>query len=217
MFLTRLPVPNFTPYNPNWLQQAPKYFTWVGALVGALSALIIYANLLGFNNYLIAIVYTIISILITGAFHEDGFADMCDAFGGGYTIEKKLTIMKDSRLGTYGSLGLLLIVVLKIFLIETILSKILTNSIGFKIYNSNLLFMLLASFTHSLSRYMPLLIMQLLPYVADLDVAKSKPIANSKLKVSYFIIALLPILIMAYFLPIKLSIFIGFRLCLLPI
>ncbi|GIT04445.1 MAG: hypothetical protein CM1200mP28_17040 [Deltaproteobacteria bacterium] len=54
-------------------------------------------------------------MLLTGALHEDGFADTCDGFGHGGTPEEKLRIMKDSRIGTYGALGILLLVLLKFF------------------------------------------------------------------------------------------------------
>ena len=53
------------------------------------------------------------SILLTGAFHEDGFADVCDAFGGGWTKDKILTIMKDSRIGAYGAIGIILLLLTK--------------------------------------------------------------------------------------------------------
>jgi adenosylcobinamide-GDP ribazoletransferase len=57
----------------------------------------------------------VVSILLTGAFHEDGLADMCDGFGGGWTKEKILLIMKDSRIGTFGALGLIMVLGLKYF------------------------------------------------------------------------------------------------------
>jgi adenosylcobinamide-GDP ribazoletransferase len=56
-----------------------------------------------------------VSVLLTGAFHEDGFADVCDGYGGGWTKEKILEIMKDSRVGTYAVIGVILLFALKIF------------------------------------------------------------------------------------------------------
>lgn len=204
MFLTRIPVPNYEPYNPKWLQQSPRYFTYVGAVVGLLSGIVCIACFLIGNVYLAAIAYTISSILITGAFHEDGFADMCDAFGGGYTIEKKLTIMKDSRLGTYGALGLFLIVILKIFLVAEILNNYLALA---HIFNLNITayklfcFLPIAVLVHTISRFAPLLIMQNLKYVADVDASKSKPMANQKLPIKSLIIAILPGILFAFILP----------------
>jgi adenosylcobinamide-GDP ribazoletransferase len=54
-----------------------------------------------------------VSVLVTGAFHEDGFADACDGFGGGTTTERVLAIMKDSRIGAYGAIGVVLMLGLK--------------------------------------------------------------------------------------------------------
>ena len=83
MFLTRLPVPRFTDHSPEYLERSVKYFPLIGWIVGGISAL----TFLIFNKYIsedIAIAASIIAgILTTGAFHEDGFADVCDAFGGG--------------------------------------------------------------------------------------------------------------------------------------
>src|SRR3982751_4013185 len=107
MFLTRLPVPRFTDHSPDYLEKSVKYFPLVGYMVAAISAFVF----LVFNKYIsedLAIAASIIAgILTTGAFHEDGFADVCDAFGGGWTKEKILLIMKDSRLGTFGVIGLI--------------------------------------------------------------------------------------------------------------
>lgn len=62
----------------------------------------------------------IASIWITGAFHEDGFADACDGFGGGYTKERILEIMKDSRIGAFGAIGIILLLILKFLLLSEI-------------------------------------------------------------------------------------------------
>ena len=67
----------------------------------------------------------IVAVLLTGALHEDGFADACDGLGGGWTIEERLRIMKDSRIGTYGALGLVFIVMLKFFALLQIETEIL--------------------------------------------------------------------------------------------
>ena len=57
------------------------------------------------------------AVLLTGALHEDGFADTCDGLGGGWNAEERLRIMKDSRIGTYGALGLVFVVLLKFFVL----------------------------------------------------------------------------------------------------
>jgi adenosylcobinamide-GDP ribazoletransferase len=205
MFLTRIPVPNYEPYNPVWLQQSPRYFTWVGFIIGALSAMFALLFMPLNSVYLVAIAYTISSVLITGAFHEDGFADMCDAFGGGYTIERKLTIMKDSRIGTYGALGLLLMVVFKIVLVAMAIEKLE------KLWKFNILsietnhyfgFVFLTVVAHAFSRLAPLAVMTFLPYVADIDASKSKPMATQILEPIVFLIAIIPIVFLLLILPL---------------
>ncbi|MEL7344930.1 MAG: adenosylcobinamide-GDP ribazoletransferase [Pseudomonadota bacterium] len=112
-FLTRLPVPD-----PGWSQErmaaTPRWYPAVGALVGALSGLIFLIAVHIFPPALAAVLATAAGILITGAFHEDGLADSADGLGGGTTREKSLEIMRDSRLGTYGTLALVLILMAKV-------------------------------------------------------------------------------------------------------
>jgi len=113
-FLTRLPVPADPSFSDDKLNGASRYFPLVGLLVGALAAGVYGAALAVFANSLIAILLSMVaSILITGSFHEDGFADSCDGFGGGFRSEDVLRIMKDSRIGTYGTVGLISILALK--------------------------------------------------------------------------------------------------------
>lgn len=113
-FLTRLPVPEDPSFTEAKLNGASRYFPLVGLLVGFLAALVYVVALAVFANGVIAVLLSMVaSILITGSFHEDGFADSCDGFGGGWRSEDVLRIMKDSRIGTYGTVGLILILALK--------------------------------------------------------------------------------------------------------
>ncbi|MEX1667943.1 adenosylcobinamide-GDP ribazoletransferase [Zhongshania guokunii] len=113
-FLTRLPVPADPDFSEDKLNGASRYFPLVGLFVGVLAAGVYGAALAVFANSLIAILLSMVaSILITGSFHEDGFADSCDGFGGGWRSEDVLRIMKDSRIGTYGTVGLISILALK--------------------------------------------------------------------------------------------------------
>ena len=106
-FYTRLPVPAWVGYSDELLQKATVYFPLVGWLVGGVAAGVFVGAQLLFRNAEVALLLSMVaSILLTGAFHEDGFADVCDGFGGGWTPDKILAIMKDSRLGTYGATGL---------------------------------------------------------------------------------------------------------------
>jgi adenosylcobinamide-GDP ribazoletransferase len=120
MFYTRIPVPISTGYSDENLNKATRYFPIMGLIVGGLAALIFYGGQFILPKEIALLLSMAASIYITGAFHEDGFADFCDGFGGGYTREKVLTIMKDSRIGTYGSVGLMLILLVKFFSLNSI-------------------------------------------------------------------------------------------------
>jgi adenosylcobinamide-GDP ribazoletransferase len=99
---------------PDWLARAMKYFPLVGAGIGLASALVLLlANEL-WSPTVAALLAVMASIIATSALHEDGLADTADAFGGGWTVEKRLAIMKDSRIGTYGALALGLGVALRV-------------------------------------------------------------------------------------------------------
>jgi adenosylcobinamide-GDP ribazoletransferase len=105
-FFTRLPIPRWVGFEPSWLHQSSRYFPLVGCVVAALAAAVYAAAALVLPSPVAAVLSTAASIYITGAFHEDGFADTCDGFGGGLTPERVLEIMKDSRVGAYGAIGI---------------------------------------------------------------------------------------------------------------
>ena len=107
MFLTRIPVGKNLPYSTANLQSSARYFSWVGLLVGLVGALILIIVNFYFSSALSIAISMLATIILTGAFHEDGLADCFDAFGGGWSNSTILTIMKDSRLGTYGVVGLI--------------------------------------------------------------------------------------------------------------
>jgi adenosylcobinamide-GDP ribazoletransferase len=105
-FLTRLPVRDPTLWSNARMAAIPRYFPAVGALVGALMAAVWALAALVLPPVPAALATVAFGLLLTGAFHEDGFADACDGLGGGATRERALEIMRDSRLGTYGVAGL---------------------------------------------------------------------------------------------------------------
>ena len=108
VFYTRLPVPKSIVCNEQSLAAALRYLPSVGLLVGGLSALL-YGCLIFIVPREIAIIAVMaFSILLTGAFHEDGLADFADGFGGGYGKERIMSIMKDSFIGSYGVIALIL-------------------------------------------------------------------------------------------------------------
>lgn len=112
-FLTRLPVPGGL-YTPARMAASPRWYPAVGLLVGALAGLVFAAAALVFPPLLAALLAVAAGVLVTGALHEDGFADTCDGLGGGATAERALGIMRDSRIGTYGAVGLILMLGAKI-------------------------------------------------------------------------------------------------------
>ena len=114
-FLTIVRVPDTESATaPDWLARAMKYFPVVGAGIGLASAIVLLlANEL-WGTVISALLAITTSIVLTSALHEDGLADTADAFGGGWTAEKRLAIMKDSRIGSYGALALGLGVALRV-------------------------------------------------------------------------------------------------------
>jgi len=105
-FFTRLPIPRWVGFQPDWLHQSSRYFPLVGCVVAAVAAAVYFLAALVLPAPVAAVLSTVASIYITGAFHEDGFADTCDGFGGGLSPERVLEIMKDSRVGAYGAIGI---------------------------------------------------------------------------------------------------------------
>jgi len=171
MFLTRLPVPRTTDHSSEYLRQAPRYFPLVGWIVGGLCSL----AFLAFGRYVstdIGILASMITgFLVTGCLHEDGFADVCDGMGGGWTKEKILLIMKDSRIGAYGAIGLISILAAKFLLLKALLFLIPASLIL-----SSFIPVLIVA--HSVSRLMPVLIMKTGVYAADPDQSKARPLAG---------------------------------------
>ena len=113
-FFTRLPIPAWVGFEASWLQHASRYFPLVGCVVGAIGAGVYYAAALVLPAPVAAVLSTAATIYATGAFHEDGFADACDGLGGGMTRERVLEIMKDSRVGAYGAIGIVCMLAAKL-------------------------------------------------------------------------------------------------------
>jgi adenosylcobinamide-GDP ribazoletransferase len=160
MFLTRIPTPR-VEYSEVILNDSSRFFPLVGALLGVLSFGIYFLSQIWFPNSISILLSMIFTVLVTGGFHEDGLADSCDAFGGGYTKVKVLEIMKDSRIGSFGALGLIFILFLKFQTLSSISTQ-------------NLFFAMVLG--HSWSRIVPIWIMLSLNYVQF--EGKSKPIAK---------------------------------------
>ena len=186
MFYTRLPVPRGVGHSPEQLNRATRYFPLIGWLVGGSVAGVIYLSLGVLPLSVSVLLGLAAGLLLTGAFHEDGFADVCDGFGGGWTPEQILIIMKDSRLGTYGTAGLLLLMGVKF-------ATLYELGRG----NLPLVYVTLVA-SHALSRGLAATFIRTHRYVrADAD-SKAKPVAQRLLNADLLVagsFALLPLLL----------------------
>jgi adenosylcobinamide-GDP ribazoletransferase len=163
MFFTRIPCPKWVEYSEEYLNKANMYFPLMGWIVGGFSAAIFWLSALLFPVSVSVIFSMIASILITGAFHEDGFADVCDGFGGGWTKMKILEIMKDSRVGSYGVIGMILMLGTKFAALYQLDAHIIPA-------------VLIAG--HSLSRFASGTIIYTNSYVKENEDSKAKPVAK---------------------------------------
>lgn len=107
-FFTRLPVPAWVGHSPEALNHSARYFPLVGLVIGLIGALAFASTSFFLPKTLAVLLAIAATIYATGAFHEDGWADMVDGFGGGWTRERTLEIMKDSRIGSFGAIALVL-------------------------------------------------------------------------------------------------------------
>jgi adenosylcobinamide-GDP ribazoletransferase len=163
-FLTRIPIPATTPLAEENLNAASRYFPAIGLLVGLIGAAIYLAANTLWTPALALALSMAATIRLTGAFHEDGFADCCDGFGGGWARAQVLTIMKDSRLGTYGAVGLGLMLGIKFLALQSIAQP------------TTIVIALLVG--HTWSRLLAVSYLRDLHYVRDIDSSKVKPLAT---------------------------------------
>jgi len=180
-FFTRIPVTgrlaDWVGFSPAMLRASAAHFPGVGWVVGGFSAAVFYGLLTLLPAqpaaaWVGAIASTVFSVWLTGAFHEDGLADTADGLGGAVSRERALEIMKDSRIGSYGAVALVLA-----FLSKAALLVLLAQAGGL-LLASGALFA-----AHVTSRLMPLFVIRTLPHVGnDSGVgpsSKSKPLAES--------------------------------------
>lgn len=186
LFFTRIPCPKWVDHSPEILNKSSRYFSLVGILVGSIASLSYFITSFLFTPDIAIILSMITSIWITGAFHEDGFADVCDGFGGGWTKEKILLIMKDSRLGTFGVSGLVFILALK-FLALYHLQDL----------SINLIIVIISG--HSISRFIATLLLYTHEYVRDIDSSKVKPTTQQMSTKSLIISGVFGILPLLFF------------------
>jgi adenosylcobinamide-GDP ribazoletransferase len=109
-------VPDFT--------QAPRMLPFAGPVIGLPSALTLWlAASLGLPSLIAAAIAVAMAVLVSGAFHEDGLADTFGGLGGGWTPERRLEIMKDSRIGSYGGAALILALILRVAAISALVDE----------------------------------------------------------------------------------------------
>ena len=174
-FFTRVPVSgrlgNWVGFSPAMLRASAGHFPGVGWLVGgvvaAITALLLaYLPAASFAPLVAAVWGTAAGVLMTGAFHEDGLADVMDGLGGSPDRERALLIMKDSRVGAFGAIAVVLALLAKVSLLA------LLGSLGIAVVCTALFL------AHVVSRTWPLLLIRLMPHVGDAAGSKSKPLAD---------------------------------------
>nr|WP_194717314.1 adenosylcobinamide-GDP ribazoletransferase [Vibrio sp. S9_S30] len=165
-FFSRIPVPASTPYSDERMNRAGRYFAVVGAILGLLCALVFEASNLLFPSQISVFIAMTFSLMLTGAFHEDGLTDMADGIGGGMTRERRLAIMKDSRIGTYGASALIMAMLGKFLLLSALAQ------------HESIFLIWIAGYTFS--RAVAASFIYDTPYVSDSDTSKSKPLAQKQ-------------------------------------
>jgi adenosylcobinamide-GDP ribazoletransferase len=154
------------------LRASAAHFPGVGWLVGAVGAGVFCVAQIGLPGLAGALAAAVLStaatVWMTGAFHEDGLADVADGLGGSADRARALEIMKDSRIGAFGAIALVLALGMKIALLATLAGQ------------GMLTVVLALVCAHVLSRLAPLFLIRWLPYVGDENAAsKSKPLADA--------------------------------------
>ncbi len=199
-FFTRIPVTgrlaDWVGFSPELLRASAAHFPAVGAVVGLAGAGVfgLTQALLpdsAFSPLVAAVLSTIATVMLTGAFHEDGLADVADGLGGSSDRARALEIMKDSRVGAFGALALVLAVLAKVSLLAILGSvEIVASDLDVDSNNATSFFadeifgdawygMAAIAVAHVVSRAMPLLLIRFLPYVGQASSSKAKPLAES--------------------------------------
>jgi adenosylcobinamide-GDP ribazoletransferase len=152
-FMTIVRVPSSdAAIAPDWLSRCAKYFPVVGIGIGLVSAVVLLLADRIWGPVVASLFAVATSIAITGALHEDGLADTADGLGGGTSVEKRLAIMKDSRIGTYGTLALVFSLSLRV-----------TALADMPVWTAAAALIL----AHAAARITPAFVMNALPYAGD--------------------------------------------------
>ncbi|HUD27069.1 MAG TPA: adenosylcobinamide-GDP ribazoletransferase [Burkholderiaceae bacterium] len=166
-FFTRLPVPSRVGHSQQQLEQAARYLPLIGIIVGGIGALVTVAAASWLPMSLAVLAGMAATLLVTGAFHEDGWADAADGFGGGHDKGRVLEIMKDSRIGSFGAIAITLMLLAKFNALVQI------DALGGP---RTLAFALVAA--HALSRLAATTLIGVLDYAREDDNAKARALTR---------------------------------------
>lgn len=175
MFFTRLPLWRIVKVEGEYFKKVVPLWSLTGWLTGGVTVLVFFLSWRVFPITISIIIAYTVRILLTGALHEDGFADFCDGFGGGTDKKRTLEIMKDSHIGTYGVIGLILYFILLVSSISHLDSHIIIPTI---------------ICADTFSKFAASNIINILPYSRREEEAKNKLI-YSRMTITDFIISLL--------------------------
>ena len=169
-FYTRIPVSGSFPHSQELLNQSRAYLPSVGIIVGVISAIVYLISRQALPISLSVILAMLATAITTGAFHEDGLADTCDGFGGGWNKEQTLMIMKDSQIGVFGAIGLFFVLTIKFLALIEITR------------NNYIHVACVLVFAHTLSRFYASSIIDFYSYVQNEDVSKVKQLVDKTLQ-----------------------------------
>jgi len=195
-FFSRIPTPKSMIYSPYLLNQANRYFSLVGLLLAVLQGGIFLIFIQILPTPIALILMLAAGLVLTGAFHEDGLADMADGIGGGLNIKQRLSIMKDSRVGTYGVVTLVTILALKYLLLLELAQR------GYLSTDNHLFFLVSLTLGFSLSRAVAASLIINTAYVSEQNSSKSTTLASEQKPQELLIlmaVALLPALYFSFY------------------
>lgn len=190
-FFTRLPVPAWVGHSSEALNRSARYFPAVGLLVGGIGALVYLGATQLWPPSVAVLLSMAATIYATGAFHEDGLSDSVDGLGGGWEKLRILEIMKDSRVGSYGVVAMVLALLGKFVLLSALAPALIP-------------FALLAG--HALSRFCATVLLATMDYVRDDLLSKAKPLAT-RLSPGAMLVALSFVLMALAMLPLEKAFF----------
>jgi adenosylcobinamide-GDP ribazoletransferase len=175
LFFSRIRVPLVASITDEHFRKAIRYLPWVGFMISSASAVIMYFSCMIVPKSIAVLVGLTVNTLLTGALHEDGLADVCDGFGGGFTKQRILDIMKDSHIGTYGVIALILAFLFR----YTALAEMPRYFLAVFFIAAN-----------TLSRYTLVTIMYQYPYARSDDSSKAKAVIGNYTIADLFIAAI---------------------------